>query len=101
GPTMSMPEALTVLKAELMQHLVPQVLELLSAALLEGTPVHHVERGLWDVALQLGRRSLTALFEGCGHGDLGETLTLPDGQEVQLLDELDSRSAVSIFGELP
>ena len=67
---MSIAEPLTVLKAELLHQLVPQVLELLATALQEGTPIHQVERGLWEVALQLGRRSLTALFEACGSGDL-------------------------------
>ena len=57
---MSIAEPLTVLKAELMHQLVPQVVELLATALQEGTAVHHVERGLWEVALQLGRRSLAA-----------------------------------------
>jgi hypothetical protein len=95
---MSIPEPLTVLKAELLQTLVPQVLELLTHALQEGTPVHHVEGQLWDLALQLGRRSLAALFEACGPGDLGESLTLPDGREVQRLEHLHNRRYVSIFG---
>src|SRR5438552_4843958 len=96
---MSIAEPLTVLKAELLHQLVPQVLELLSAALQEGTAVHQVEQGLWDVALQLGRRSLTALFDARGSADLGATLTLPDGQEVVRLEALHSRRYVSIFGE--
>jgi hypothetical protein len=95
---MSMPEPLTVLKLELLQTLVPQVLELLDTALREGTPVHHVESGLWDLALQLGRRSLTAFFKVCGSGDLGATVTLPDGRQVQRLEHLHTRRYVSIFG---
>jgi hypothetical protein len=95
---MSIAEPLTVLKAELMHALVPQVLELLTTALREGTPVHHVESRLWDLTLQLGRRSLATLFEACGSGDLGETLTLPDGQEVHRLEHWHPRRYVSIFG---
>jgi hypothetical protein len=95
---MSIAEPLTVLKAELMQTLIPQVLELLTTALRDGTPVHQVERQLWDLALQLGRRSLTTRFDACGTGDLGETLTLPDGRDVQRLQELHTRRYVSIFG---
>src|SRR5207248_2873898 len=34
-----------------------------------------------------------------GSGDLGATLTLPDGQEVQRLEQLHMRRYVSIFGE--
>jgi hypothetical protein len=95
---MSIAEPLTVLKAELLQSLVPQVLDLLTTALAEGTPLHHVESGLWDLALQLGRCSLAALFDACGSGDLGESLTLPDGQQVQRLEHLHPRRYVSIFG---
>src|SRR6266481_2031169 len=74
---MSIAEPLTVLKAELLQTLVPQVLELLTTALREGTAVHQVEDQLWDLALQLGRRSLTALFQACGTGDLGKRSPCP------------------------
>jgi hypothetical protein len=96
---MSIAEPLTVLKAELLHTLVPQVLDVLTHALHEGTAVHLVESQLWDLALQLGRRSLTAFFDACGTGDLGETLTLPDGHDVQRLEHLHSRRYVSIFGE--
>jgi hypothetical protein len=95
---MSIAEPLTVLKAELLQNLVPQVLDVLTRALHDGTAVHQVEADLWDLALQLGRRSLDALFQACGTGDLGPTLTLPDGQMVQRLQPLHSRRYVSIFG---
>jgi hypothetical protein len=95
---MSIAQPLTVLKAELLQTLVPQVLDVLSRALHEETAVHQVESQLWDLALQLGRRSLAALFEACGSGDLGETLTLPEGRAVQRLDTLHARRYVSIFG---
>jgi hypothetical protein len=95
---MSIAQALTVLKAELLQTLVPQVLDVLARALHEGTAVHQVEADLWDLALQLGRRSLDTLFKACGTGDLGETLTLPDGQQLQRLEDLHSRRYVSIFG---
>jgi hypothetical protein len=91
-------EALTALKAELLQTLVPQVLDVLTRALREGTAVHQVEADLWDLALQLGRRSLAAFFAACGTGDLGETLTLPDGQQLQRLDAPHPRRYVSVFG---
>jgi hypothetical protein len=95
---MSVAQPLTVLKAELLQSLVPQVLELLTTALRDGTPVHQVESSLWDLALQLGRRSLAALFQACGSGDRGPTLTLPDGRALQRLPDLHPRRYVSIFG---
>ena len=95
---MSSAEALTALKAELLQSLVPQVLELLARALREGTAVHQVEADLWDLALQLGRRGLAAFFAACGSGDLRETLALPDGRQLRRLEDLHPRRYVSIFG---
>ena len=95
---MSIAEDLTVLKVELMQTLVPQVLEVLTTALCQDTPLHQVESSLWELALQLGRRSLAAFFDACGSGDLGETLILPDGREVRRLEHLHTRRYVSIFG---
>ena len=95
---MSSAESLTALKAELLQTLVPQVLDVLTRALCEGTAVHQVEADLWDLALQLGRRSLAAFFAACGSGDLGESLTLPDGRQLRRLDDLHARRYVSVFG---
>jgi hypothetical protein len=95
---MSIAQPLTALKAELLQNLVPQVLEVLTRALHEGTAVHLLESQLWDLALQLGQRSLAAFFDASGTGDLGATLTLPDGDDVQRLDQLHTRRYVSIFG---
>ena len=95
---MSIAEPLTVLKAELLQTLVPQVLDVLTRALHEGTAAHQVEGQLWDLALQLGRQALAAFFDAHGTGDLGPTLTLPDGQEVHRLEQLHTRRYVSIFG---
>jgi hypothetical protein len=85
------------LKAELLQTLVPQVLDVLTRTLREGMAVHQVEADLWDLALQLGRRGLAAFFAACGSGDLGESVTLPDGQQVQRLDDLHARRYVSVF----
>src|SRR5438105_2018921 len=96
---MSIAQPLTALKAELLQNLIPHVVDFLATALADGTPAHDVERGLWDFALQLGRQALTAFFDAHGTGDLGATLTLPDGQEVRRLEELHTRRYVSVFGE--
>jgi hypothetical protein len=95
---MTSAEALTALKAELLQALVPQVLDVLARALRKATAVHQVEADLWDLALQLGRRGLAAFFAACGSGDLGETLTLPDGRQLQRLHDRHPRRYVSVFG---
>ena len=95
---MNITDSLGVLKMELTQHLVPQILDLLTAALAEGRPIHEVENGLWDLALQVGRRGLGVFLDCHGTGDVGPTVTLPDGREVQRLEELHARRYVSIFG---
>jgi hypothetical protein len=95
---MSIAEPLTILKKELLENVVPQILELLEAALREGQPLHEVEEGLWDFALQVGRKSLGAFLASHGTGDLGETVTLPDGHQAQRLKDLHPRRYVSIFG---
>ena len=95
---MSIAEPLTVLKSELMQTLVPQLMELLASALQEGTPVHKVEENLWDLFLAAAHQSLQAFFDSHGTGDLGPTLTLPNGEHVDRLEQLHSRPYVSIFG---
>jgi hypothetical protein len=96
---MSIPQPLALLKTELAQQLVPQLLEQLTAALDQAQPLHEVEQGLWDLLLQTGRRALAAFLDAHGTGDQGPTLTLPDGRAVQRLVQLHTRRYVSIFGE--
>jgi hypothetical protein len=95
---MNITDSLGVLKMELIQKLVPQIVDRLATALAEGQPVHEVENGLWDLALQVGRRGLGVFLDCHGTGDVGPTVTLPDGREVQRLEELHARRYVSIFG---
>src|SRR5438876_498271 len=98
---MSIPESLSVLKQELLETMVPQILDLLQAALRDGRPLHQVEEGLWDLVLQLGHQSLGAFLTSHGTGDLGATVTLPDGRQLERLPELHRRRYVSIFGAFP
>jgi hypothetical protein len=44
---MSMTEPLTLLKVELLQTVVPQLVDQLAGALDHATPLHEVERQLW------------------------------------------------------
>ena len=84
---MSFAEPLTVLKSELVQKIVPELVEVLASALREGTPVHKVEESLWDVLLRAGHQGMKAFFESHGSGDLGSTLTLPSGEDVKRCDQ--------------
>src|SRR5271157_4166 len=97
-PSMSIAEPLTVLKSELLQKMVPELIHFLASAQREGKPVHEVEEGLWDVLLQIGNQSMKAYFDSHGTGDLGPTVTLPNGEEVNRLEKLHTRQYVSIFG---
>ncbi|HEV3261277.1 MAG TPA: ISKra4 family transposase [Gemmataceae bacterium] len=96
---MSMTEPLTLLKVELLQTVVPQLVDQLAGALDHATPLHEVERQLWQALLATGHRALGAFLESHGTGDQGPTLTLPDGQEVSRLEALHRRRYRSIFGE--
>jgi hypothetical protein len=96
---MSMAESLSVLKMELMQNVVPQLIDRLTGAVAEQQPVHVLELEVWDLLLRIGRQALQAFFDGHGTGDLGAKITLPDGHEVRRLEDLHSRTYVSIFGK--
>jgi hypothetical protein len=95
---MNMAESLSVLKVELLQDVVPQIVTLLQTGMDQGQAVHDVEQGLWDLLLGIGHQALAAFFQAHGSGDLGETITLPDGRETRRLDGLHNRSYISIFG---
>jgi hypothetical protein len=96
---MSIADPLSVLKMELMQNVVPQIVDLLSTSMTNGLPVHEVEGGLWELLLKTGQQALQAFFDSHGTGDLGAKVTLADGQEAQRLTDLHARRYVSIFGE--
>lgn len=64
----------------------------------QDTPIHEVERTLWQQVLRLGRTLLGHFLTLVGTGDLGEHLPLPDGRSVPRLESLHPRRYVSIFG---
>src|ERR1700677_4809272 len=63
-----------------------------------GTAIHEVERAVWQQILKMGHTLLGEFLGLLGQGDMGESLTLPDGRVGQRLDDLHSRRYVSIFG---
>jgi hypothetical protein len=65
----------------------------------KGTPVHEVERAVWQHVLRLGFLLLEQFFALLGSGDQGERVTLPDGRECERLEAMHPRRYVSIFGE--
>lgn len=65
----------------------------------DGTPLHQVEQVIWRRVLLLGRQALQLFFALLGQGDQGQSLTLPDGSQVERLPEPHPRRYVSVFGE--
>lgn len=96
---MSMTHETGVLKSETLLRQLAQLQAFLQASAQEGKPLHEVELGIWHQLLRMGRTCLGEYLEGHGTGDLGETVTLPTGQQCHRLDELHERRYVSIFGE--
>jgi hypothetical protein len=96
---MSMTHATDGLKSEILKQTIAEVETFLDASFHEGKAIHEVERGIWKYALHMGRLFLEQFLALQGTGDMGETVTLPDGEEYQRLPELHPRRYVSIFGE--
>jgi len=82
------------------KHKLEELQTYVSEAASRGEAMHVVEEHLWDFALQIGRLSLDSFVKQQGNGDVGETLTLPDGRTVARLEESRTRRYVSVFGEL-
>jgi hypothetical protein len=71
----------------------------LRGAAHDGTAMHEVELAVWQQVLKLGYTLLGQFLTLLGKGDLGESVTLPDGRVCQRLDDLHARRYVSVFGE--
>lgn len=84
---------------EPLQQLVTGLDEYVREAAREGTPAHEVEWALWGRLLAIGWEAMATFFAAQGDGDLGQTFGLPDGRELNRLDQPHRRSYRSIFGE--
>ena len=96
---MSMTHAQDVLKDENLGQRLAELVAFLNASFREGTALHEVERGIWKHVLQMGHLAEKQFLALHGSGDLGETVTLPDGQTCRRLPALHERRYLSIFGE--
>ena len=67
-------------------------------AAAEGSAAHTVEIGIWQRVLAMGRQAMGQFFEMQGDGDVGETVEMPDGDELRWLEEPHQRTYRSIFG---
>jgi hypothetical protein len=95
---MSMTQQPVPLKTESLQRHLDQLVAFVGTALQNREPLHTTERGIWTRLLQLGHQLVAQVFEQCGAGDVGASLTLPDGRDLQRLPDLHERRYVSIFG---
>ena len=67
-------------------------------AVVEGVAAHEVEKGIWQRVLAMGRQATGQFLQMQGDGDVGETIEMPDGQELRRLPEPHQRTYRSIFG---
>jgi hypothetical protein len=95
---MSMTQEKDVLKSETLERQFAAMQEFVRRAAKDGRAIHEVERGLWRQLRELGHELLGQFLRWQGAGDLGETMTLPTGEELQRLKGLHERRYVSIFG---
>jgi hypothetical protein len=77
-----------------------QIVAFVRQAGRDGTPIHHVEQGLWKQLLCLGHALLESYVQAQGTGDVGATLEC-EGRTLRRLEQTHERRYVSIFGELP
>ena len=96
---MNMTQPAVPVQREKLQQAFTALQSFLQDARAHNLPLHEVEQHLWRQVLSLGRQALTVLLVSYGSGDHGPTVTLPDGQTFQRLDDLHTRRYVSIFGE--
>jgi len=67
-------------------------------AVVEGAAAHEVEKGVWQRVLAMGRQATGQFFQMQGDGDVGETIEMPDGEELRRLPEPHRHTYRSIFG---
>jgi len=91
-------ETATSFKSEDLQELMLALDSYVHAAAREGRRIDEVEKTIWKQLRQIGRQALDQFLADQGNGDLGETLTMPDGRVLNRLDPLHRRSYQSIFG---
>lgn len=96
---MMMAENATEGKLEVLLGEATDLFDFVQRSAAAGKAIHEVEEGIWRRVLQVGRDALGQFLQSQGSGDLGETLTMPEGRELKRLEELHTRGYQSIFGE--
>jgi hypothetical protein len=63
-----------------------------------GATFHALEGGLWQRLLRLGHAAVAHFLAAQGSGDLGESVTLPDGRQLNRLEQTHARPLTCVFG---
>lgn len=79
--------------------LVTELSQYVNDASRQAKPIHEVEKDIWQRVRAMGHEALGGFIASQGDGDVGETFTMPDGQELKRLESTHRRSYQSIFGE--
>jgi hypothetical protein len=77
-----------------------EITNFVTTAAEKGVSVDVVERKLWSQVLAIGHQSMGMYFDLCGDGDMGATITLPDGRVLNRLPGLHPKPYQSVFGPL-
>ena len=95
---MRMAQELELLKQENLDTVFADLKRSIENAAQQGQAAHEVELSLWRQVLELGRQLYSQFLALVGNGDMGETVTLPDGRSRQRLEEKHQKRLVTIFG---
>ena len=85
-------------KADLVA-ILQEMLTTVRDAAQNGTAIHEVELTVWRQVLVMGHALLGEFLRLQGTGDMGENITLPEGDVRKRLEALHRRRYVSVFGE--
>jgi hypothetical protein len=96
---MSMTHEQNCCKSEKLLQQLDELQNLVQTSAREGRAIHELERDVWKQMLRMGNEAMGLFLHMQGDGDMGETVSLPDGKDYQRLEELHKRRYVSIFGE--
>lgn len=98
APVKRMSEAPVNLNYEKMNRGFVALQNFVQEAASSGAPAHEVERNIWEQLLGIGRSAFGYFLTSQGSGDLGEEITLPNGESLPRLDKARGRRLVTVFG---
>jgi len=75
------------------------LVDFVRSAAADGLPAHQVERQIFSCVLAVGKEAFSLFLRLQGTGELGESLTLPDGRVVCRLGQTHDRPYRSVFGD--